>query len=472
MKRKSNEEFLSEVKEVNPNIKVLEEYKNDSTKIEVQCIICNHKWKTRPNTLIRGHGCPYCANNIRKTTDQFIKEMKEYNLYIEVIGEYKTALTPIKVKCKICGNEWEAKPNRLLQGAQCMNCIKPHTSFMEQFMLYSFKEILGDNNVKSRDTSAIDLELDIYIPSYKLAIEPGTWLYHEKKSNNLDLKKRKLCINKGIRLITIYDTYPAKKAKPFDENCYVYEGFLNEYKYPRLIKLINEICESIGIKDINLNWNNIANKAYEACHFNANENFVDELKKFAPNIEVLEDYKGSNIPILVRNKKCNHPAWKARPYTLLKGNGCPVCGRKVASNNRTKTEKEFIDQLNKINPSIKVLGHYIKASERVLVKCLECGNEWNPKAYSLLQGRGCPKCRTYRSIKNNKGKTHKKTTEEFIQEMKKIDDTIEIIGNYVNTHKKIECRCKVCGYEWSAVPGSLLRGVGHKRAKYIHKNIK
>lgn len=97
----------------------------------------------------------------------------------------------------------------------------------------------------------------------------------------------------------------------------------------------------------------VANKAYEACHYNANESFIEELSVKRPNIEVLEEYKGSNIPILVNDKTCDHPAWKARPNTLLNGNGCPLCGKKLAIKNRTRTQEEFAEELKELNPRIR-----------------------------------------------------------------------------------------------------------------------
>ena len=326
--------------------------------------------------------------------------MNEYNCHIEVLGKYKTALTPIKVRCKICKTEWESKPNRLLQGAQCMNCIKPHTSFMEQFILTSFEKVLGKNNVISRDISIIGMELDIYIPKFNLAIEPGTWLYHEKKYNNIDLLKRNKCKEKGIRLITIYDTYPKNKKVPFDNDCYIFDGFLNEYGYKRLINLTKILFKLINI-EANLDWKEIANVTYEACHINAHRDFVRKLHNVNCDIVPLEKYKGSNTPILVKNKKCNHKEWKARPYTLLKGIGCPVCGRNKARKTRTRTHEEFVNKMLVIAPTITIVGKYKKITERINVKCLNCGKTWNPLAYSLLAGKGCPHCSAVNGAKKH-----------------------------------------------------------------------
>ena len=70
---------------------------------------------------------------------------------------------------------------------------------MEQFIKGSFEKALGEDSVLSRDKTAIGMELDIYIPSFKIAIEPGNWLLH-KKSLNRDKTKRERCTaNNDIR---------------------------------------------------------------------------------------------------------------------------------------------------------------------------------------------------------------------------------------------------------------------------------
>lgn len=460
MKRKTHKEFVIEIKEKNPNILILGNYINDSTKIKVKCLKCNNVWTPVPNSIVHGSGCHICAKNQKKTQEQFITEMKEYNPFIEVLGTYINAKTPLKVKCKICENEWEAKPNRLLNGAQCMNCIKPHTSFMEQFMYISLKKSLGEDEVFTRDTTAVGLELDIYIPKYRLAIEPGTWLYHKNKTKNIDLQKREECKNKGIKLITIYDTYPENELPPYNDNCYVFSGFLNENKYERLINLVKEILNIIGVKDVNLNWDEIANQAYEACHYNAHENFVNKLSKVNHNIVVLEKFKGSHTPILVKNNECNHPEWKARPYTLLNGIGCPECGRIKASKSKTRSHVQFIEELNKISKTIQVIGNYTKAVERIEVQCKICGKIWSPKAYSLINGKGCPHCSAVNASHNRKNNLKSKTTIDFKNEVKEKNRNIEVLGEYKNNKTKILVKCEVCNHQWEVVPASILNGHG------------
>lgn len=469
MRRKTNEEFISELYRNNKKVIPLGTYKNYSTKIEVKCVSCGHVWFAWPESLIKGHGCPICANNVKKTQEVFVREMRDYNPYIEIIGEYKTALTPIEAKCRICGNVWVAKPNRLLNGAQCMNCIKPHTSFMEQFILLSLRQVLGATAVEARNTTAIGMELDIYIPEKRLAIEPGSWLYHKKKVDNIDLEKREKCSLAGIRLITIYDTYPENNDPPFDSDCFVFCGFLNEPGYDRLIDLTKNILVQLGYKDFSCDWSELTNKAYEACHYNANNTFLDELSNMAPDIESLEKYKGSNVPIWVRSKKCEHPAWKARPYTLLNGIGCPLCGRKKAAQTRTRSQQEFIDEMMTVNPHISVVSDYKTIVERVSVRCNTCGYEWMPKAYSLLSRKGCPHCSAVEGAKKRKGRLAVKSTEQFKNDLQTINSNIEVLGEYVNNKTKINVRCSFCYYNWDVVPASLLNGHGCPKCARRHR---
>ena len=54
----------------------------------------------------------------------------------------------------------------------------------------------------------------------------------------------------------------------------------------------------------------------------------------------------------------------------------------------------------------------------------------------------------------------KKTTEEFKKELYKINPNIEILGTYINNKTKINCKCKIDGYEWCPTPTGLLSKKG------------
>lgn len=72
---------------------------------------------------------------------------------------------------------------------------------------------------------------------------------------------------------------------------------------------------------------------------------------------------------------------------------------------RRKTTAEFIEELNKVNPNIKVLGEYVTTHTKILCKCKVCGNEWESEAGSLLRGCGCHKCSAKKLVKQEENPT-------------------------------------------------------------------
>ena len=58
--RTTHEEFVVKLQNVNPYIKVIDKYYDSHTKIDCQCLSCNHIWSASPNNLLRGYGCPKC----------------------------------------------------------------------------------------------------------------------------------------------------------------------------------------------------------------------------------------------------------------------------------------------------------------------------------------------------------------------------------------------------------------------------
>lgn len=97
------------------------------------------------------------------------------------------------------------------------------------------------------------------------------------------------------------------------------------------------------------------------------DQFKKELTIKNPNIKPLEIYKGTNIKILVRDKVCLHE-WKAEPDSLLRGHGCPVCCNNPKTTEQFKKElkeinsnievlSEYIGANIKILVKDKVCGH-------------------------------------------------------------------------------------------------------------------
>ena len=44
----------------------------------------------------------------------------------------------------------------------------------------------------------------------------------------------------------------------------------------------------------------------------------------------------------------------------------------------------------------------------------------------------------------------RKTQEEFVSEINKLNPNIEVLSKYINAHTNIKFRCKICGYIYIA----------------------
>lgn len=102
---------------------LLEKYKNKITKVKTKCNTCDYIWDASMENLWNGFGCPSCANQVKKTTESFKKEVFELvGDEYTVLGEYKTTHTPILIRHNICGKEFKMRPKAFLHDEQrCPN---------------------------------------------------------------------------------------------------------------------------------------------------------------------------------------------------------------------------------------------------------------------------------------------------------------------------------------------------------------
>lgn len=405
---RTHEQFVDELSFINPSIKVRGMYTKAVNHIEVECLKCHRIWSAKAYSLLQGKSCPHCSalrgaqNNKgktkRKNQTEFIQEIHDINPDIIVRGLYESNKSVIRFDCKRCGNTWDAKAYSVLQGHGCPRCAKSGTSFMEQYIYYSLLKALGSGVVLSRDRNIIGMELDIVIPRYKMAIEPGNWGLH-KNNIKRDAEKRKRCQDKGIRLITIYDKFDGENI-PFSNDCYIFKDDLNKANHDIILNLVYTLFELLNIQ-----------------------------KRFT-NTEIQE----------IENWSYEH--------------------------SKSMLHEDFIERMNVIHPDIRVLGEYVNSSKKIQVQCMKCDYVWDGVPANMLSGDGCRKCGT---IKAHKAFVRNK--EDYLKELYEKNPDVEVLGEYLGRHKPIKVRCKICGLEWNPVAGSLLRSSSHKGAKTIHKNI-
>ena len=120
---------------------------------------------------------------------------------------------------------------------------------------------------------------------------------------------------------------------------------------------------------------------------------------------------------------------------------------------KRKTQEEFEKELSLIMPSIEVMSKYINIGTKIHFKCLIHDFEFDAIPQNMLRGHGCRICG---SEKQSKKQT--KSHSDFVNSLKNVNPSIEVIGDYVNMNTKVRVKCLVDGYTWDADPRKLMRG--------------
>ena len=184
------------------------------------------------------------------------------------------------------------------------------------------------------------------------------------------------------------------------------------------------------------------------------EEIKNELKIKNPTILLAGPYLGMNKKTLFQCIKHNK-YWKTTPDKPLSGCGCSDCKAEKIGNAYRKTHESFIKEMAIVNPNIEICSQYITSQTKIKCKCKICGHIWWTKPAHLSAGHGCPQCGF-----NKIGDERRKSTEDFIAELYKINPYIEIFSDYKTCRDKIQCKCKLCGYQWMGTPSHLLQGEG------------
>lgn len=460
--QKTHAEFVEELKSQRDDVVIIGPYVKALQKARFKFLKCGHEWDITPAHILSGRGCPQCAHSRRGATQRLTIEVFterlhriDPNLVVGKSTKYINNRTLMPLHCKVCGHEYKISLHDVLNHHGCPNCHRACTSFLEQFIYHSFAHIFGKSRVKSREKNTIGVELDIYIPELKAAIEPGSWYWH-KNLVARDREKHLLCKEKGIKLITIYDHYD-KTTVPFD-NCYVKPCDLSHRRNrDMLIEITKTVLAEFGL-DPNFStseWEKIKRDAKMDSRRMTTDEFRAELSKINDKIEIIGDYTKANESIKAKCKICNHE-WYVLPTSLRSGSGCAQCAGKLKI-----THNQFVERLSSFNPNIIPLTEYINSKTKMKFKCNKCGYIWSRQSLALAakSGRtGCPKC------SNRARRTH----DDFVAEIARLSPTIKIKGTYLSRQKPILVQCIECGKIWQSYPTNLLKGSGCNGCK--HKN--
>lgn len=148
-RKRTHQEFISEMKEKRPEVVVLGEYINANTHVPCRCAISGETWSPLPYDVLHGSKCPTCALNgradkRRKPHHQFLDEMrvKQPNLIVNTV--YLGAWRPVECTCLICNTTKDYYPADLLYAGGCWTCGNKKIGEKLSMRLDTFLQKLSD----------------------------------------------------------------------------------------------------------------------------------------------------------------------------------------------------------------------------------------------------------------------------------------------------------------------------------------
>ena len=196
------------------------------------------------------------------------------------------------------------------------------------------------------------------------------------------------------------------------------------------------------------------------------EKFEQELKDINPNIQLISQYQRQADKVSCKCKICNHE-WKALPSNLLKGKGCPKCGKKSTAEKQRKTTEQFIKEAIEVHSNTYDYSqvNYVNAYTPVKIICPTHGVFAQFPTAHIFKQCGCPKCSCE--------KTHNAqrfTQEQFIEKAKKIHgnryDYSKV--NYTGMMNKVCIICPEHGEFWQVPNKHINARHGCPVCKYSH----
>lgn len=188
-KKKTNDEFLQELKDKNISYIPLDEYVNGRTKIKWKCQQ-GHIFKSSPEDILSGNGCPYCSGrypiigetDLWTTHPDIAKMLKNHNDgFLVSYGSKKI----LDWTCPQCKNTISKSVTEVTHhGLVCKIC-SDGISYPEKFIINMLTQLEIDfKREKTFDWSDKKI-YDFYLPYYNMIIEThGKQHYMENKFSN------------------------------------------------------------------------------------------------------------------------------------------------------------------------------------------------------------------------------------------------------------------------------------------------
>lgn len=306
------------------------------------------------------------------------------------------------------GHEWETRATtRAWANAGCPYCVAASTSYGEQFIYWSFKQLFPDQDntkqVLNRD-KINKLEFDVVISPLNLYIEYSSDYWHsQERRKKKDQEKRDYCKEKNINYIEIIE-----RSKPFELSLEPnYIQYYREEGMEALKKIVEYISNQFNLQISNIDFTEVNKQATE--YSKGAIEYKDSLEYLHPELAEEWDYEKngdldpsevkitSNRRIYWRCKKHGH-SWEATITNRVNNNtGCPYCSnRKVLKgyNDLATTHPELAKEWDvEKNEELKATDIVVGSNEMIWWRCGRCNHSWQAApAKRHYKTSGCPVC--------------------------------------------------------------------------------
>lgn len=319
------------------------------------CSKCRHSWEALiSNRALSKRGCPCCANHtlvpskndLASTHPELAKEWHSTkNGHLTPSDVFAGSAQKVWWECPL-GHSYQATLLHRSHGTNCPICnAGRQTSFAEQAFFFYIKQIYPD--AQNRATGILDhrMELDIFIPSIRLAIEYDGVFWHNSKDANkrtCDANKYAQCKSRNIHLIRIQEEANVP-AKDIADEVWHIEDLDNFDQLSRLIQLLLDKLDPRS----NF-WSRYKNQIHSPIHVDVRR---DEFKI----------------------RKYQHP--------LKKGSLAETFPQLMEEWHPTKN--------GELTPKMVLPG----STQKIWWLCPICKNEWETTIYHRTHSKtGCPAC--------------------------------------------------------------------------------
>ena len=359
-----------------------------------------HEWQSTVANRNNGNGCPYCLgryavkgeNDLQTVNPALVKEWN-YEKNDDLKPEEFTANSNKDVwwKCSK-GHVWHASIANRSKGNGCPVCNSERkTSFPEYALAYYLKRS-GLDVVHSY--RAKGYELDIYIPSLKIAIEYDGYYWHKNRMRK-DIEKNYKCKKDGIKLYRLREGLPPLNDSSIDYIVQENQKNLSKVLEAVLSEIIGD-CISVDMETDAVAIENLrVLTEKENSLFFSNPEITGEWHYEKNGVLKPEHFAPNSHRKVWWKCQIGHE-WQASIANRNKGRGCPYCsGKKVLPgyNDLQTVNPALANEWNyEKNTGVRPIDVTPNSNKKAWWICSN-GHEWEAKINNRNNGNGCPLCR-------------------------------------------------------------------------------